>query len=429
MIGVLPSNVEAEKLVLGSILKDEAINLPGVAHLTPADFSIEAHRRIYSVILHLYNAGSAVDRVTVANELNRRKQLESVGIANLVSLDDGLPQIYNLDSYARMVSETALRRRFAVTANAAIEAVCSSDGDAATVTREIARLSELATGDGHGEPLLQGISQIVESHGGMNSFFNAGNTGKTVTVPFAALQAVLAGGFRPGQLITVGARPGVGKSALAVQLAIHAAEHGSPTAFYSLEMSSLELLHRAVSARAEVPLQSIRRNRTSSNDRRALSKAIAGLSSLPLWISDRTGATPAAILNSVRQRKAKCGLDLVIVDYLQLLSGGGRHERRVEEIGYISRALKLMARDQGVAVVAAAQLNRASASDSRKPMLHDLRDSGSIEQDSDVVFLLHHNATENTHELIVAKHRNGPRGTIPLWFNEKHVRFEEPVSG
>ncbi len=236
---------------------------------------------------------------------------------------------------------------------------------------------------------------------------------------------MLAGGFRPGQLITIGARPGIGKSALAVQLALHAAEQGNPTAFYSLEMSSLELLHRAVSGRADVPLQAIRRNNTSPSDRHALSKAIAGLSSLPLWISDRTGATPAAIANSVRQRKAKCGLDLVIVDYLQLLSGGGRHERRVEEIDYISRALKLMARDHGVVVIAAAQLNRAAANDARRPMLHDLRDSGSIEQDSDIVFLLNHSTAENTHELIVAKHRNGPRGMIPLWFDEKHVRFME----
>ena len=162
------------------------------------------------------------------------------------------------------------------------------------------------------------------------------------------------------------------------------------------------------------------------DQRRKLVKAIGTLSPLPLWISDRTACTPSAIASSVRRRKLKGGLDLVIVDYLQLLSGGGRHERRVEEIGYISRALKLMAREHGVAVVALAQLNRDSEKDGRRPKLHDLRDSGSIEQDSDIVFLLHHNPAESVHELILAKHRNGPRGMIPLWFDEKHVRFDAP---
>ena len=157
--------------------------------------------------------------MTVANELNRRKLIESIGgLAYLISLDDGLPRIFNLDSYARMVSESALRRRFMIAANAAIDAVGSSDADAATVARAIAQLSEVETSSAKGEALMLDIAGIVEQHGGLDGFFNAGNNGKTIAVPFEKLQTVLAGGFRPGQLVTIGARPGWEKAHLRYSL-------------------------------------------------------------------------------------------------------------------------------------------------------------------------------------------------------------------
>jgi replicative DNA helicase len=432
----LPANLDAERFVLGSILMDDSLYVPVAGMIAADDFALEKHRRIFSRMGDLHERGERVDRITVANELLKRNQLESCdGLTYLVSLDDGLPRSTNVDAYVRIVRDKAMLRRIIFASQKLIDRALIGAEEPeeilAGAEESLLRLSEMRVAAGLATP-----GQIIEQYeGGINTFLDPSKRLKGTSTGFVKLDE-MCGGLHGGELFILAARPSMGKTALALNIAQHVAmsKNPQPVAVFSLEMSQESLLTRMLCASARVDGQKFRAGFLNADERRRLQTELVKMASAPLYIDDTAGLTMMDMHAKLRRLKAEHGLGLVIVDYLQLMSSRDRSENRNQEISRLSRGMKLLAKELNVPMLVLSQLSRAPdvREGDHRPQLSDLRDSGSIEQDADLVGFIFREEVykpnredlRGTAELILAKQRNGPTGIVPLVFLRSLTKFE-----
>ena len=437
----LPANLEAERLVLGSILLDDSVYLEVAATILPDDFSIEKHRRIFSRMGDLFQRGERIDRITLADELMRQNQLESVdGLGYLISLDDGLPKLPNVDSYVKIVQDKSQLRRLIFIAekirDRAFIGQDTPDEIASGAEESLLQLGEAANKDA----LLRPGQIVAGFDGGVNAFLDPTRRNKGISTGFTKLDE-MTGGLRPGELFILAARPAMGKTALAMNIGQHVATHPSDprtVAVFSLEMSKESLLTRLVCAGGRVDQQKFRAGYLNGDERRQLQMSLSQLMDSRLFIDDSAGVNLMDIHQKLRKLKQQHGLGLVIIDYLQLMSGRGRFENRNQEVSAISRGLKLLSKELSVPIIALSQLSRATEArqGDHRPQLSDLRESGSIEQDADMVAFVYREEyykpdredLRGQAELILSKQRNGPTGRVNLIFLREYTKFENPAS-
>ena len=431
----LPSNVEAERYVLGSILLNENLYIQAAGNLEPGDFSVEKHRRIFSRMAELQARGERIDRVTVANELLRYHELESCdGLSYLVSLDDGLPQILNLDAYIRIVKQKAVLRRI-IFASQHLMNRCLIGEESLPEILAGAEETLLQLGESQVHNGLVSPRQVIEEYpGGLNAFLDPSKRVKGLGTGFTRFDEKTSG-LHAGDLCILAARPSMGKTALALNIAYHVATRlRAAVAIFSLEMSKESLLTRMLCAAARVDSQRFRAGFLSAEERRKLQAAASTLVEAPLFIDDTAGIHLMDIHAKLRRLRSEQDLGVVIVDYLQLMTGRGRFENRNQEISTLSRGLKLLAKELHVPLLVLSQLNRAPETrpGDHRPQLSDLRESGSIEQDADLVAFIfreevyrpNDESLRGAAELIIAKQRNGPVGTLELVFLHGFTKFE-----
>ncbi len=433
----LPANLDAERFVLGSILLDDSSFISTAGALGADDFCLEKHRRIFSRMAELYDRGERIDRVTVANELMKHNQLESIdGLSYLVSLDDGLPTISNLDSYVRIVKDKSILRRIIFNSQKLIDR-CVLGEEEPELLLASAEESLLKLGESRAKDALANPDRIIrEFEGGLNAFLDPSKRIKGVSTGFLKLDE-MTGGFHGGELIILAARPSMGKTALALNIAQHVAMNQAEkqtVAVFSLEMSKESLLTRMICAAARVDQQKFRAGYLNQDERRRLQKAAAELVQAPLYIDDTPGTNLMDVHAKLRRLKNEHGLKLVIIDYLQLMSTRGRSENRNQEVSALSRGFKLLAKELDVPMLVLSQLSRAPETrpGDHRPQMSDLRESGSIEQDADVIgFIFREEVYKQDREdlkglaeLLLAKQRNGPTGKINMVFLKEFTKFE-----
>src|SRR5580692_7624377 len=436
----LPTNVDAERFVLGSILLDESFYIQAAGTLEADDFSLEKHRRIFRRMGELQDRGEKIDRVTVANELMKFNELEACdGLSYLVSLDDGLPQIPNLDSYLRIVKDKSILRLIIHASQNMMNRCLMAEEDPSTILAG-AEETLLKLGEARVKTGLLGAQQILESYeGGINAFLDPSKRLKGISTGFTKLDE-MTGGLHGGDLFILAARPSMGKTALALNLK-------KLVAVFSLEMSKESLLTRMLCAAARVDSQRFRAGYLTQEERRKLNHALHELVEAPLYVDDTAALHLMDMHAKLRRLQMEHGkVGLVIVDYLQLMTGRGRFENRNQEVSALSRGMKLLAKELNVPMMVLSQLSRAveTRQGDHRPQLSDLRESGSIEQDADLVGFIFREEVYNRDredlrglaELIVAKQRNGPIGTVNLVFLHAQTKFEnraedtgEPLEG
>src|SRR5215831_4831851 len=431
----LPVNLDAERFVLGSILLDDGLYVQAAGTLEPDDFSLEKHRRIFRRMSDVHDRGEKIDRITVANELMKFNELEACdGLSYLVSLDDGLPQIPNVDSYVKLVKDAAVLRSIIFASQHMINR-CMMAEEAPEDILAGAEDTLLKLGEAQVKTGLVNPDQILQAYeGGISAFLDPSKRVKGISTGFLKLDE-MTGGLHGGDLFILAARPSMGKTAFALNIAQHIALRNKQTvAVFSLEMSKESLLTRMLCAAARVDSQRFRMGYLSGEERRKLNHALQELAEAPLYIDDTAGLHLMDMHAKLRRLNSERRLGLVIVDYLQLMSSRGRVENRSQEVSALSRGLKLMAKELNVPMIVLSQLSRAveTRQGDHRPVLSDLRESGSIEQDADVVGFIFREEVYNRDredlkglaELIVAKQRNGPVGTVNLVFLHAQTKFE-----
>ncbi|MBM3728201.1 MAG: replicative DNA helicase [Acidobacteria bacterium] len=433
----LPANLDAERYVLGSILLDPSAYISVAGAVSTEDFSLEANRRIFTRMGEIYERGEKIDRITVANELMRQGQLESVGgLAYLVSLDDGLPQYYNLDSYVRILREKSTLRRLIFHAQAVIDRCFLGQEEAGDILAG-AEEGLMSLGQARQRTSMANPAQIIEDfEGGINTFLDPSKRIKGISTGFLKLDE-MTGGMHEGELIILAARPAMGKTALALNIAQHVAtnpKNPQPVAVFSLEMSKESLLTRLICAGGRVDQQKFRAGYLNGDERRRLAMSAQQMVESQLFIDDLPGVNLMDMHATLRRMKAEHGLGLVVVDYLQLMSSRGRFDSRTQEVSALSRGLKLLAKELRVPFLVLSQLSRAPETrpGDHRPQMSDLRESGSIEQDADLIWFIFREEVykperedlKGLAELIVAKQRNGPTGRANLVFLREFTKFE-----
>jgi replicative DNA helicase len=437
----LPCNIDAERLVLGAILMDDSAYIQAAGALDVEDFSLEKHRRIFMRMQDLATRGERIDRVTLANELMKAGQLESIdGLSYLVSLDDGLPQIFSLDAYLRIVKDKAVLRRIIFTSQKLIDRCLIGEEEPDDILAG-AEETLLKLGEARARDSLVNTEQILrEFEGGIEIFLDPSKRIRGISTGFKKFDEMTAG-LHEGELIIIAARPSMGKTALALNMAQHVATspHDPKTvAVFSLEMSKESLLNRMICASARVDQQKFRAGYLNADERRRLHMSLHQMMQAPLFIDDTAGANLMDIHAKLRRLQQEHGLGLVVIDYLQLMSSRGRSENRNQEVSAISRGLKLMAKEMKVPFIVLSQLSRAPETrpGDHRPQLSDLRESGSIEQDADLVGFIYREEVYNRDredlkglaKLIIGKQRNGPIGDVNLVFLKEFTKFENPLN-
>jgi replicative DNA helicase len=427
--------VDAERFVLGSIMLDDTFYVQAAGTLEGDDFSLEKHRRIFKRMGELYERGEKIDRVTIANELMKFGELEACdGVSYLVTLDDGLPRIPNLDSYIRIVKDKSVLRRIIFASQHMMNRCLMGEEEPDQILAG-AEETLLKLGDSRVQAGLQQSGDILRNYeGGLTAFLDPSKRVKGISTGFAKFDE-MTGGMHGGDLIIIAARPSMGKTALALNIAQHVALKLKQTAaVFSLEMSKESLLTRMLCSVARVDSQKFRGGYLSAEEKRKLSHAVTDIAEAPLYIDDTAGLhlmDMHAKLRRLQAEKAKIGM--VIVDYLQLMSLRG-YENRTQEVSALSRGMKLLAKELNVPMMVLSQLSRApeTRQGDHRPQLSDLRESGSIEQDADIVgFIFREEVYQRDREdlrglaeLIVGKQRNGPTGTVKLVFLHAQTKFE-----
>jgi replicative DNA helicase len=430
----LPCNLDAERLILGSILLDGTKFELIAGAIKPEDFSIEKHRRIWNRMTELHARGERIDRITIVDALRAHKQLESVdGLSYLTSLDDGMPRLPNLDAYVTIVQEKALRRRAIVASQEFINR-CFQDPDGAHELLAQAEkvLADLRDGSGKQPDWMTPGQVMTEYPGGLNAFLHPPRGGAGAPTPWPKLTVSLAGLHR-GDLVLVAGRPSMGKSIIAMAIGHHTAAQNEAVAVFSLEMTKESLVRRLVSAIGSVDGQSLRTGRLDDAERLRALSAASGISGIPLHIDDSRARTVPAITSALRKLMARVPVRLVIIDHLQLMRAAGRTESRHHELSDISHSLKHLARQFDLTVILVSQLNRDCEREKRRPVLSDLKETGSLEEDADVVLFVHRPERYNRQdpslrgqaEFIIGKQREGPTGKLAMQFQHTHQRFME----
>ncbi len=427
-----PHDVAAEQCALGGMLLSKDAISDVIEVIKPTDHYRPAHQLVHEAILDLYGRGEPADAVTVANELTRRGEITRVGGAPyLHTLIASVPTAANAGYYARIVRERAILRRLVEAGTRIVQFGYAGDSDADELV-DRAQAEVYAVTDRRTSEDYHSLSEIMP--GALDEIEAIGSRGNVLTgVPtgFSDLD-VLTNGLHSGQMVVIAARPAMGKSTLALDFARAAAiRHGMTTVIFSLEMGRNEITMRLLSAEARVPLQTMRTGQMNDDDWARLARRMSEVADAPLFIDDSPNMSLMEIRAKCRRLKQRNDLKFVIIDYLQLMSSPKRVENRQQEVSEMSRSLKLLAKELEVPLVALSQLNRGPEQRTdKRPLLSDLRESGSIEQDSDVVILLHR---EDAYEresprageadLIVAKHRNGPTATVTVAFQGHYSRF------
>jgi replicative DNA helicase len=433
----LPCNLDAERFVLGAVLLDDTYFIQSASVLEADDFALEKHRRIFARMADISARGERIDRVTVANELMKHNQLESVdGLSYLVSLDDGLPQVFRLDSYLQIVKDKSTLRRIIYTSQKLIDRCLIGQEEPDQILAG-AEETLLKLGEARATDAMLTPRDIIENYqGGINAFLDPSRRVKGISTGFLKFDE-MTGGLRGSELFILAARPSMGKTALALNIVQHVAtnpEDPRTVALFSLEMSAESLLTRMMCAQARVDQQKFRAGYLNKAERDMLQDAAMQLAEAPLFIDDSPGCSLMDIHAKLRRLKSEHGLGLVVIDYLQLMSGKGRAENRNQEVSAISRGLKLLAMELNVPFVVLSQLSRAPETrpGDHKPMMSDLRESGSIEQDADLIGFIYREEVykpddeklKGLADLMLAKQRNGPTGNVKLIFLNQYTRFE-----
>jgi replicative DNA helicase len=429
----LPSNAEAERTVLGAVLVDNQAFNSAAEILSRNDFYREAHRRVFDAMAALAERSQPIDLVTLKDELVRMQSLEAVGgAAYLAALVDGMPRITNVEQWSRIIKEKAVLRNLIHAGNRIVQSAYEAEDEAAVLLdraeKSIFDIAERRIREGFVE-----VREIVkESFRTIDQLSQSKELVTGLATGFVDLDEMTSG-LQKGELVIVAARPAMGKTSFCLNIAQYASLKGGETVgVFSLEMSKEQLVLRMLCADARVDSHRLRTGNLQEKDWARLARAYADLSSSHIFIDDSASVTPLEMRAKCRRLKAEHGLGLIIVDYLQLVTGGGRIENRQQEISSISRSLKGLAKELGVPVIALSQLSRApEARTDRRPQLSDLRESGAIEQDADIVMFIYreeeHKPTDENRgiaEIIIGKQRNGPTGSRKLAFIKEFTRFE-----
>ncbi len=428
-----PHNIDAEVASLGSILLDAPAITRVVDYVRPGDFYRQAHGKIFEAILHLWDRGESIDLITLTSELQATGQLDRVGgAAYISSLTTAVPTSANVEYYAQIVQQTSLRRRL-ITLAAEITESCFDD---TIPTRQVIeeaerRIFELAeTNQTQGfQPAKEVVKRTVDA---IEKLYHNQDDYTGVPTGFHALDNMTSG-FQNSEFIVIGARPSVGKTAFALSMAANIAiGRKIPVGIFTLEMSDMALMQRLIASEARIASQVIRTGMLRTSDFANLTNAASRIYDSPLWISDTPGMRLLDLRAQARRMVGQHGVRIIIVDYLTLITNENAELARHEQIADISRSLKALARELEIPVIALSQVSRDT--EGKRPMLSNIRESGSIEQDADVVLFLHRERNlekESTEtmsvvetELIVAKQRNGPVGTIQIAFIPRYTKFE-----
>ena len=437
----LPSSEESERVILGAILLDNSVIAQAVEHLKPEDFYSPLNRRVFAAMIALFEKQRQIDPILIGEELKKEGSLESIGgTSTITNLTFCLPHFSNVEEYIKVVRDKSVVRNLIRTCNAITGEALAEEDDAENILdhaeQQIFAIAEARTTQSFSRigPVADRVIVRVREHAEKGG--SAGITG--LSTGYYELDEITSG-LQRTDLIIVAARPSMGKTALCLNLAQNAALNSNAVvAVFSLEMSKEQLVTRMLSSEARVNAHRFRTGHLMTKEWEKLAEAIGVLSDARLFIDDTPGI-------SVLEMRAKCrrlaaeqkGLDLVVVDYLQLMSGGKRTESRQQEVSQISRELKSLAKELDVPVVALSQLSRApEARNPPKPLMSDLRESGSIEQDADVVAFIYRedyyketDENKGLAELIISKQRNGPTGTVRLAFLKEFTRFENYIGG
>ncbi len=434
-----PYSLEAEFSVLGGMLIDNDAVVKAVEVVDDSMFYREANRRLFRGMVRLFERGDVVDVITLNEELKNTGEVESAGGATyLAELLDAVPTAANIEYHAGIVRDKAMLRRLIDAASDIIRDVHDQGERTVAQVMDHAEEKVFRVAQGHDRqgfvwikeilwPTFEHIERLQESGGGIIG----------VHTGFKDLDQMTTG-LQNGDLVIVAGRPSMGKTSWVLNVAQSAAiEHNTTVAIFSLEMSKEQLVQRLLCAEGRVDAQKLRRGRMSPEEYQRLAAAAGHLNTAPLWVDDSPGSTVLEMRAKARRLKAENDIGLLIIDYMQLMSGNKRAENRVQEVSEISRGLKALARELDIPVVALSQLSRAPEQrPDRRPQLSDLRDSGSIEQDADLVMFLYRpeyyfgpidkdgNSVEGKAELIVSKQRNGPTGLVNLYFHKAYTRFE-----
>ena len=426
--------------MLSAMLIDQDAVLRAAEHVNDAMFYAERHRRIFRAMMSITERGGVVDPLTLSEDLSRRGELDASGGKDFIGfLVDAVPTAANIEYHAQIVREKAILRRLIEVSTSIVSEAFEGKTTATQLLDEaeskIFQVSQQQTKDGFTriKELLWPTMERIEA------LQRGGQTITGVASGFKDLDE-LTSGFQPADLVIVAARPSMGKTAFTLNIAQYAAiEHNVPVAFFSLEMSKESLVQRMLTSEARIDAQRLRKGMLRDDDFPRLARAAGILSSAPVWIDDTPGISILEMRSKARRLKADSGIGMVIVDYLQLMAGPLHSESRQQEVSQISRGLKALAKELNVPVVALSQLSRAPeqrTGDNKRPQLSDLRESGAIEQDADLIMFLYRqefydgpvdkdgNSLEGKAEVIVGKQRNGPTGMVNLHFHKQYTRFE-----
>jgi len=445
----LPASIDAERSILGAILLENGAYNEAAERLRPEDFALDSHRRIYSRMAELMDSNRAVDIVTLAEELAKRKEVESIGgVAYLASLTEGLPRRLSIEEYVHIVKDKSLLRQLIGICSTAITRAADQSEEALDVLSaaesDLLEVTERGITNG-----FTGIAEIVrESFGTIDNLYKQGKEITGLATHYTEFDRMTSG-LQPSELIIIAARPSMGKTAWAINIAQNAAiTDGKIVAVFSLEMSKESLLRRMLASQAFVSARKIQQGFIPRADQDKLTLALEQLTESKIFIDDTPGISLTEMRAKARRlRQMHGGLDLIVVDYLQLMSatamgpGARRYENRNQEVSAISRGLKALAKELKIPVIALSQLSRANekrpGDNTKRPILSDLRESGAIEQDADVVAFIHRESyynkdengdedpdTKGKAEIIVSKQRNGPTGTVRLAYLADFTRFE-----
>ncbi len=427
--------------ILGAMLVEPIAITDATMYLKPDDFGLDSHRRIYAVMVKLAEIGYAVDIVTVSEELRKRKELDSIGgVAYLASLSEGLPRKLSIESYVAIVRDKSLLRQLMSVCDAGMIEAADQAREALDVLNEVSgRLMEISE-----HAITGGFSDIGEivksSFGSIDKLYEQGREITGLATHYLKFDQMTSG-LQDSELIIIAARPSMGKTAWAINIAQNAAvKDGKVVAVFSLEMSKESLLRRMLASEALVNSRKIQTGFLPREDKGKLLAALERLMQSKMYIDDTPGINLAEMRAKARRLKQQEGrLDLIVIDYLQLMTGSTgsnqkKFENRTQEVSSVSRGLKALAKEMRVPVVALSQLSRGSEqrTGDKKPLLSDLRESGSIEQDADVVAFIHREEYYNREdedlkgkaEIIIAKQRNGPTGSVMLAYMSDYTRFE-----
>jgi replicative DNA helicase len=435
-----PTSVHAEMTILGAMLVEPVAIIDATMLLKTDDFALDSHRKIYSAMLQLVELGHGVDIVTVTDLLSKKKELDSVGgLPYLASLSEGLPRKLSIESYVRIVRDKSLMRQLLTVCDMGMIEASDQSREALDVLNQVtSRLTEISE-----HAVTGGFSDITaivkDSFGSIDALYEQGREVTGLATHYVEFDRMTSG-LQESELIIIAARPSMGKTAWAINIAENAAVRGGKVvAVFSLEMGKASLLRRMLASQALVNSKAIQTGMLMRDDRAKLINGLERLMESKIFIDDTPGITLAEMRAKARRLKQQQGsLDLIVIDYLQLMTGSNSSakgfENRTQEVSAISRGLKALAKEMRVPVVALSQLSRASEQrgGDKKPLLSDLRESGSIEQDADVVCFIHREEyydRENEDlkgkaEIIIAKQRNGPTGSIHLAYLADYTRFE-----